>query len=385
MEITSRQELAKALRSAKAADRQTVLEALNRAFDQALEFGRPINQEALDELYLCYSENGPDRTWYAYLLLRLTNKYNLEVARQEFLCAKNSKLLLLAASHLARLPAEERIVFLSPLVLDAGNAARCRAAANMLDDCFERLNPAVALRAALISDHNLPLPALNADTLGIWLIELQGPYPKSAERALLQLGNEALEFLLEAWQELPLAVRVWLMNKTTERKLAAVVPQIRDTLCPEQNRELLLTALGCVKLLQLEEDVPAALYDHNDPAIRAAAVAVAAGNAKLDWPARFAAEGAEKVRLAILERLKWSAESSDVEFLISCLADDSWRVRAQATEALVALASASLEPLRSALGSADERVKVAAAKALYRLGKEDWIRTELQFPVVDPG
>lgn len=376
MEIASRQALAKALRSADPSERQKVLESLNRAFDEARECGREINQQALDELYLCYRENGPDRTWYAYLLLSLPNGHSLAVARQEFLRTSNNKILLLAATHLARLTEAERIAFFSPLVLNIGNAARCRSAANLLDDCFDRLEPAVALRAALISDHKFPVPPLTDETLDLWLHELQGPYPKSAEKALLTLGNEALEFLLAVWHRLPRAVRIWILRTAVARNLAPVATRVEEILCTERDTEQLLTALECLKLLKLDDgSLLAGLYDDGEPAIRAAAIE--AGRTKLNWAERFSGEESEQVRLAILARMKSCAEVSDVSFLMDCLGDDSWRVRASAVDILVLLAPASLEPLRRALGAADEKIKVAAANALYKLGKKDWVRADL--------
>lgn len=377
MEILSRHDLAKALRSSNASERKSSLETLTQAFAEAQDQGTPINQDALDELYLCYSENGIDRTWYAYLLLSLRNKYSIAVAKNEFLCSKNNKILLLAATHIARLPAQERIVFLSPLVVDASSAVRCRAAANMLDDCFDRLEPPVALRAAIISDHALPLPSLSADTLGIWLAELDGPYPDSAKNALLQSGAAALESMLTFWPALPLRARVWVMRTAAARNMAAVGPRLKETIRDSQDRELVVVALECMKMLGIDDaPLAASLYEHDDSLIRAAAIA--AGNATIDWPDRFVSEKSECVRLAILEQIGRLNEVGYVGFLVRCLKDQSWRVRARATDALVCLAPASLESLRTALGDADEQVRVAAAQGLYRLGKEEWIRADLQ-------
>jgi hypothetical protein len=377
MEISSRQDLARALRSPDAAKRQQLFDSLNQAFEEAREQGRQINQEALDELYLCYCEDGIDRTWYAYLLLRLPNPYRIEVAKKEFLGTRNNKLLLLAAAQMAQLPESERIGFLGPLVMDASNAARCRAAANLLDDCFSRLEPGVALRVALISDHDLPLPALDAETLEFWLQELRGPYPRSTEKALLELGTGALEFLLAAWRELPPPVRIWAMRAAAEGNLASLGQRLKETLRDCGDVDLLVAALECCKALGLgDEPLLAPLYDHPHPSVRAAAIA--AGHARPDWAERFAVEESEPVRLAIVDQVGRQNDVSSMEFLVGCLRDQSWRVRARATEALVARAPASLQPLRAALGDVDERVKVAAAKGLYRLGREDWISADLQ-------
>ncbi|RJP83092.1 MAG: hypothetical protein C4522_01660 [Desulfobacteraceae bacterium] len=377
MEIASRQELARVLRSPDAAERHLLFESLNQAFEEAQEQGRQINQEALDEIYLCYCEDGIDRTWYAYLLLRLPNPYRIEVAKKEFVGTRNNKILLLAAAQMARLPEPERIAFLSPLVMDASNAARCRAAANLLDDCFGRLDTGVALRTALISDHELPLPALNTETLEFWLQELRGPYPSSTEKALLRLGTGALEFLLTTWRELPPPVRIWVMCAAAERNLAPLGHRLKETLRDCSDVELLVAALECSKALSLgDERLLVPLYDHPHPSVRAAAIA--AGHARPDWAERFATEESEPVRLAILDQVGCQSDVGSMEFLMCCLRDPSWRVRARATEALVARAPASLEPLRAALGDVDERVKVAAAKGLYRLGREDWISADLQ-------
>ncbi len=378
LEIASRQDLARALRSPDAAVHTAVLQSINSMIDQALAAGKQLNQEVLDELYLRYQEleGCPDRTWYTFLLLRLDGRQSLEVARQEFIATENDKILLLAAAKISQLPAEQRVALLSPCVTDPSNAMRCRAAANMLDDCLEHLSPSVALRAAIISDHELPLPPLTAHTIDAWLTELDGPYPRSAREALIQKGNEALEAMLALWERLPATVRIWVLHTGVERKVPGIVPRLRETIKHNESAELLRVALESLKVLHIEdEDLVAPLYSHKIASVRAAAIA--AGSASVDWSIELFAESADEVRLAIIERIGRCGAADDVAHLLCLLKAKNWRIRARATDALVALAPASLAPLRRALGDSDEQVRVAAAQGLYRLRKEEWVIQDL--------
>ncbi len=378
LEIASRQDLALALRAPDAAVRSAVLQSINKMIDQALATGKQPNQEVLDELYLRYQEleGCSDRTWYTFLLLRLDGPQSLEIARQEFMTTDNDKILLLAAAKVSQLPAEERVALLGPCVSESNNAMRCRAAANMLDDCIELLSPSVALRAAIISDHNLPLPPLTADTLEAWLTELDGPYPRSAREALVQQGNEALEAMLGLWERLPADVRIWLLRTGVKRNVSGILPVLRQTSKHKQSTELLRVSLECLKALHIEdEDLVAPLYSHSIASIRAAAIA--AGSARVDWSIELYAETEDEVRLAIIERIGRCGGADDVSHLVPLMKAKNWRIRARVTDAMVALAPASLSSLREALGDSDEHMRVAAAQGLYRLGKQEWVRQDL--------
>lgn len=372
--IDSRQALAAALRSDDAAIRHGVLTALSQALEQAQ--GRRINPEAWDELYRCYAENGTERIWCASLLLRLPNRYSLEIARHEFTAGTHRSLQLQAAPYIARLPQAERIRLLSPLVLDAGNATRCRAAANLLDDCTDQLAPEVALRAALISDHDLPSPELNTDSLSAWLTELQGPYPRKARVALAHQGDQAIQRLLAAWPQLPPSLQAWTLNQAASHGLQEASEPIRQVLLAADTPALLVAALRCGAALgSLTDEAIRPCCRHASPQVR---LAVIECGRDLDWTGLLAAETDGSVQQALLTRLGQRGAAQDLPLFRRFLSNPSWRVRACARDALVSLAPHSLATLQAALQDQDERVRTGAANALISLGQPDLLRQTLQ-------
>jgi len=374
MAIDSRAALAAALRSGDAAIRRGVLTALGQAFEQAQ--GRRINPAALDELYRCYADNGLERTGCASLLLRLPNRYSLAIARHEFTAGTHRSLQLQATPYIARLPQEERIRLLSPLVLDAANATRCRAAANLLDDCAGQLAPGVALRVALISDHDLPCPELNGDSLAAWLTELQGPYPRKTRAALARQGAQAIRHLLAAWSQLPPTLQAWTLGQAARHGLREAGGPIRQLLRTADTQDLLVAALQCgAELALLEDDEVRPFCRHPVPRIRQAAIA---SGRELDWVDLLAAETAESVQQQLLMRLAQRGEAQYLPLFRRYLGSPNWRVRACARDALVSLAPVSLPTLQAALRDQDERVRTGAANALACLGQQALLCQTLQ-------
>jgi len=372
VDISCRKTLADALKNPDAAIRTRVLQAINQKIDQALAAGKSLNPEVVEELYCRYEtlQGCFDATWFAFLLLRLNDSRSATVAKREFVSTDNNEILLLAAAHVARLPAAEKIDLLTPLVMAADNSARSRAAANLLDDCMADLQPPVALRAALISDHDLTLPPVNAETLSDWCHELKGPYPLAAQEALLQAGEKAIAAMLSLWDRLPEDIRIWILCTGAEKQVPGTAEKIRDIIGHENDGSLLRIAIECLKAMDMaDENLLATLYAHHSPAIRAAAVS--AGSAPLDWSSALRRETADEVRLAIVSRIERCGGEANVAPLVELLADKNWRIRARATDALVALAPASLAPLQKSLESAREWVRVAAAQGLSRLGTDE--------------
>lgn len=372
--ISSRKELAAALRSPDASIRASLLQTINKQVDHAAATGKHINQEIIDELYLIYTEQQEnlERAWYSFLLLRLNCTHSLEIARKEFVSSENNNILVLAATHLAKLPVEERVELLGPLVMDSSNPARCRAAANLLDDCMVYLEPAIALRAAVISDHDMPLPPVNIETIDAWIYELKGPYPQSTRNNLIKLGTEAITDLMSLWDHLPDDIRIWALNQGVEKKIPGIEIKIRESIRQDTGRDLILCALECFKTLQIEdEDILAPLYKHEDSSVQASAIS--AGSVAIDCSCVMSTETPVDVRLAMITRMGKYGGDKEIELLTRLLEDGNWRVRAKAVDSLVALAPASMESLKASLGSEIENVRVAAAQGLHRLGKEEWV------------
>lgn len=367
--IASGEDMVAALRHPDSAIRTAVLRAIMENPQAAMAYGEVNGRDLVDELLaLCDETRGTAERWSCVCaVLSLDDPRGGEVAKEAFLTSDPPQIALLAASRLATLPAADRIAFLSPVVMGPGRQIRCRAAANLLADC-RNLEPAVAIRVATLSDHEAPLPPLTEGTLEAWLAELQGPYPQKTKNTLLQRGSGALEALMAMWDRLPEPLRIWIMGQGIERHTPGIAALIRDTIRRESGGELLRVALETLPGLvpeEADEGWLAPLCTHDDPSIRAAAIA--AESAPRDWWEALKTEPSRDVRLAMITRIARCGHADDVAPLVRLLADGDWRIRARVTDALVALAPASLPALRTTLEHGSEGARVAAAQALYRL------------------
>jgi len=240
------------------------------------------------------------------------------------------------------------------------------------------LLPLAAIRVAAIADRPVTLPPLSSATLAAWTGELQGPYPQKVRGLLLQMGDESLTRLLSFWDKLPELVGIWALSQGTEQGLDECSWLVRKIVKHENQVGLLKAALNCLSQLPHEkhdEALLSRLYFHGDTELRAAAIG--AGSTVIDFSLLLNDHPPEVVRLAVISRMDRSGAANHVDLLIRFFEDQSWRVRARATDVLVKLAPASLPALRRVLTSSQRNAKVAAMQALLRLGKEDWIAAAL--------
>lgn len=378
--IDSASGLLSGLRHPDRVRRASLLRAIRHEPIKALSFGPIDGRDVVDELLsLCEETKGTADRWdYFFTALSLVDERTAEFAKREFLVTHDPRCLVSAARRISQLPEAEKVGFLSPVILESREVNRCRLCANLLAGS-SRLATRVALRVAAISDRPSALPPLDAETVDAWITELQGPYPQKVRKLLLQTSEGALDALLSFWAKLPEQVRIWALCLGVEEKVDGCASLIWETVKQERGGALLRTALMCVQKCAPEHQNEALLlplYRHEDPAIRAAAIA--AGWADIDCSSLLRDETSQDVRLAIVTRLgRCGGSEADTNLLVSLLNDHSWRVRALAVDLLVNMAPASLPALRGTLSSASEEAKVAAVQALFRLGKEDWIKEAL--------
>ncbi len=297
----------------------------------------------------------------------------MEFAQKEFLATDDSRVILLTAKEIAKLPRQERVRFLAPVLQAGGQQTKTRAAANLLADCGN-LIPELAIRIAMLSDHKGAAPPVNSQTVDSWIAELQGPYSLSAFKLLQEISPAGTSPLMPFWQLLPDPVLIKILRESSKQPCKEEGERVR-AIIRTATGEVLLWALKCLQQLPPRDDdrdIIDPLCRHEDPAIRA--VAINSGTTRLDWATILDSEPNEEVRLSIISRIQRSQDTAAIRLLVPLIQDSSWRIRARATTALVALTPKSLEWLREMLSHPEDCVRASACQALNALGQEELIR-----------
>lgn len=381
VDIATPEDLLEALKSPNAVMRAATLRAIIANPEKAASLGTGSGFDLFQELLqLCEATHEDSmRAGHVKALLHLDDERSLEFAKQEFLATDTTDIILLTAKTLARLPADEREALLGPVVMGSPNQTKSRAAANLLAHCRD-LPTRLALRVAILSDHPVEIAPLSDETLAAWLEELQGPYPFKTRKILLAKEDGSFSVLLAHWGKLPAPARLWAFQEAVREDPTPHVPLIRKVLQEGEERdEILRAALEAVPYLGrnvTDERMISPFYQHDDPAIRAAAIH--AGQSVLDWTSRLEREPSDKGRAAIASRIGRCGRPEDASLLSSLLEDPNWRVRAAATNALVALAPASLTLLKNLLTHPKPVVQASAVQALNKLGKGEVVRAWLE-------
>ncbi|MDZ7708245.1 MAG: hypothetical protein U5J97_10235 [Trueperaceae bacterium] len=215
--IRTGDDLAAALRHPEPRVRVAVLRDVASDPERLARYGGAAGRDLVGELLLLCRESAgsADRVGYAYALLQLDDPRVTTFAKHEFVHGDHAKLALVAAARLATLPAHERVATLAPVITGRYGPTRQRGAANLLADVPD-LEPAVALRVALLTDHPVAPPPLTTSTLGAWLTELDGDRPAGARAALRRGGPTGLLTLLRHWETLPETLRAWTLRWADE-------------------------------------------------------------------------------------------------------------------------------------------------------------------------
>lgn len=373
-------DLVAALQTPEVATRLATLAAVADHPAKALQLAQDDQIDLFEMVHQLYRDEkvATNRAATLNALLALSDDRGMQVAVDEFLVSQNTDILLLTAAKLAAMPEARRRLLLAPVVMEASHPLRSRAAANLLAFCRD-LDTKLALRVALLSDHRAGCPKLNAETMEAWVDALQGPFPLRARQRLMEEDAESVFVLIDRWQQLPPPVALWAAQQAVghdaRRCLTFLTPWIRQ----EGNTGLRLLSLNAAARLEaeLQEGDLESLYHHPDPELRAAAIA--ASSQVLPWAQWLACEGSDKVRAAIVSRLGRSGQADAPSQLACFIEDVSWRVRAAATQALIALGPVSLPSVRRLLESASTEVRAAATQALRQLAPNE-VRSEQAAP-----
>ena len=374
--ISSLEEMSACLRGDRLPVKLAALREINNHLEQAKRGGQKLHPALIDLLHERYQNTAEkeERTWCTCILLQVDDFRKYAVAEREFFAQDDSAVLLLCADTIASLPPSRRVAQLAGAVADGGSATRQRLAANLLSDCTALLAPEVALRVAILSDHNLPIEEVRAETLNLWIGELSGTYRLSVRRILSGKEPSSLAVLLENWRRLPADVATWVIAQAVQKKIAITKRVLMEILETGEDVAVLKHALNALKRFAItdrDDRVLESLLRHEEVSVRTAALE--AGRTALPWGQWLDDDVPEEVRLAVLRRIARHRHEGAMPHLSRLLQDENWKIRAGATEALVALAPASLQILTAHLTGDHHDAKVSAAQALQRLGHDEWV------------
>lgn len=372
--IASLEDFGACLRSDNLKIKLSALQAVYKQMTQPDRKHQKLNIGFVDLLYERYelAFEKEERLWCACILMQINDSRKFDLAEREFFSDNDNAVLLLCANTMAALPASEKVVKFSSVVMGDNKIIRLRLAANLLSDCLPLLEPDVALRVSIFSDHALPLPEVTDETCGFWLKELSGPYRWNARRLLQARGGASIHYLLINWQKLPVDVATWVLEQAVRRDITITGNIALEIIQSAREPALLRHALQTLKqfdITEADERLIAALYAHEDNSVRAAALEI--GTEELSWREWLETDVPDYIRLAVLNRIRRNKQKKSIPYLDPLLLDSNWKIRAGATEALVAMAPDSLEILNAHLSSDHIEAKISALHALQRLEKKE--------------
>lgn len=226
----------------------------------------------------------------------------------------------------------------------------------------ERLRVAVA-----VEDRGVP-PTLDATTVPVWAAELDGPFAPEAAELADAAGREGVAVMLAAWDTLGPGARKWVVARSDEavgRALEDEDARVRDAaLAALAGRG---AAVGWRRQLS-------ALWRSGDADLRLAVMR--AGLDGVDWRPAIS-DPDSRVRTAALRCLARDEGAAVAGEIALRLADEDWRMRAAATDALCMLGPAGVDAARTRLHHARTEVRYAAAQVL--IAAEEWDEVEEAF------
>lgn len=342
---------------------------------------RALHPKLADLLYERYqgSNDGTERHWCCGILLNSSNPHQLQIAREMMQHSQQRNLLLLAAQTLSHASVQQRIDWLSPLLHPQYSKLQQRLAANLLSDCTEQLEPALALNVALRSDHALALPPLNPQNLSLWVTQLCGHYRLNVRHILLKRQPQGLKVLLQHWRNLPEELLAWVIQQASKARLKDASKRLAEIIAESRQPRLRCQALQAIAKFPaatLEQALLENLYRHEDPKLCAAALQL--GEQVLEATIWLDPHQDEEIRLAMLTRLQRLKQQQSVVEVAELLSDPSRKIRAAASQTLIALAPESEPLLQQKLQHPQAETRIAAARALMALGKEQWLLSCLE-------
>jgi hypothetical protein len=264
------------------------------------------------------------------------------------------------------------------LLLQNDCPARARAIAPLVKTS-PYLTAAGRIRVRLLVEDSLGIP-VEASTADAWCAELAGPFRQEACAELKAQGETAWAIIASCWQQLAEEDQLWLLGWGASKHPLTIANTMRHAISSDACRVRLeaLRILSELDEREVAESVRALaipfLHDQN-PAMRCAAVSV--GPSRVDWRAFLRLERDLPTRQAALMQLVKVEQAQAIPDLLEHLRDDSWQMRAIASDALVRLGDAVVEVVKPLVHDPDQSVRVAADRILLDLRQDTWLRQEL--------
>lgn len=252
---------------------------------------------------------------------------------------------------------------------------RVRAACRVLGGGDARDPLDVALRLALL-DASADLPPLDDATRPVWRAELQGLVAAEARAGLRSMGRAAFDWLSSFRDHLSESTVTWLLLWGAQCWPTDCVDRVREAFA---NPARAAVGLQCVEIAPvlcevLHDDLSGVLRS-DDRHLRLRAVRA---GARMDWSHALANEPDAEMRAACL--LRWGTDAP-LSVLLEALRDDDWRLRAAASEVLVARGGEAVKlAMQARVTDSATSVRVAAVQVLASLGKTEWLEEALLTP-----
>ncbi len=258
-----------------------------------------------------------------------------------------------------RLRLEQGVEFFRPFLWE--NASAQALAAAMICQAEANLSPEEQLRVALLLPGNPTVPPIDATSLSAWVKELTGPLRAQARR---RAEEQSALWLWSAWESLDSREQIWLLEWTRKVDAGRARREV-ERLLQQGQPPPEVVEMAC----QLGLNLPTALLQHKDPAVRAMAVSVGLADSDLEP----FLQGSVVEAVAAVRRCH-------PETLLHLLADPRWQVRAQAVRQLAALDERPLESVKHRVTSDFPGERVAAVELLRCWGEEAWLEQTLLGP-----
>lgn len=371
------------LRSAEPATRAKALRAIQDKPEAAIAFGLQNGRDVVDVLLaeaIQYEGTLEWLNWAATLShfrdSRVGNFFGSVLSSVE-----EPTTLFTAANYLATGAVISSWKSLTALLLQNNCPARARAVAPLIK-ASPNLTAADRIRIRLLVEDSAEMP-IDESTVDAWCAELAGPFRQEACAELEAQGEAAWALIASRWQQLTEEDQFWLLGWGSSKNPQIIANTIQHALS-SGTRRVRMEALRALSGFEEHESIEPIrallipLLQDEDLIVRHAAVFSAPSD--VDWRALLRHERHLPTRQAALAQLVKAEGARAIPDLLEHLRDNNWQIRATASDLLVNLGDAVVEPVKSLVQDPDQNVRVAAVRILLDLEQDHWLEQEILLP-----
>ncbi|MCJ8498954.1 HEAT repeat domain-containing protein [Desulfatitalea alkaliphila] len=367
IQIAGAADLFRHLRDPRLEVRLSVLATISRLPQKALAYGPHNGTDLLSELFQqVHTQRHRDLRQALLGTLSVFRDERVAPAFQNhFRATRDDREAWICARRLACEPGDRMRSFFLGFLRRHPHPPQSRCAANILARETGHA-PADAVRIAVHCDVPFPTPPLDDTTEAAWLDALQETTTARTTLILLEsLGPHAYHRLRERWTTLGRGQKQWLLAWGARAGDARAVELCLEAL-QSCDAALQLAALQAIEKFgaarYLFRHAAAPFVEHPDKAI--AAAALRAGAAVPDPAALLHRESDPRVRRLLVARLAEAQGEAAIPALSALLADNDWRIRNQAADALASLGPRAAAAVADLTEDDREEVRVAARQVV---------------------